>query len=221
MDLDAFKMVWADYDGKLDEGLRLNRRLLVDGVIGRARSALRPLIAGLVVECVADLLAVAALGSFCYANRSAPQFLIPGIAIDMAAIAVVISLIRQAVEAARIDYGMSVAAIQESLATLRIWRLRTLRWILLASPLAWTPFLIVALRFFGVDAYATLGAGYLWANVAFGVAFLGIGYWLAQTLARRMSGGGPLASIARALEGSELRRATEAAASLREFAGDA
>ncbi len=221
MDLDAFKTIWAEYDGKLAESLRLNRALLQDAVLARTRSALRPLLAALILELAIDLVAVIALGAFLAANVARVKFLVPGVLLDAYAIASLAAIVAQIALIGGVDYGGPVAEIQRTLETLRIVRLRSVRWILLSAPLAWTPLLIVGLRAIGVDAYAVFGAPFVWSNLAFGAAFLGAGVWLVRRFGARLSASGPLAYVARTIEGGELRRARAAAASLRAFESDA
>ncbi len=170
------------------------------------------------MEIAIDLIGVGALGAFIYANFAFAKFLVPGIVLDVVAIAALISVVRQVVGALSIDYGGTVTEVQARLEALRILRLRTVRWILLLAPLAWTPLLIVALRgIFGVDAYAVLGEAYLWASMAFGLAFLAAGWWLAKTYAPRLMGHGVTAYLARTVEGSNLREALAAVATLSDF----
>ena len=218
MDLDGFKEIWAAQDRKLEAILHLNRRVVSEAALGRTRSALQRRAAGLGLEIAIDLIGVSALGAFVYANLAFAKFLVPGIVLDVAAIAALISVVRQVVGALSVDYGGTLTEIQARLEALRILRLRTVRWILLLAPLVWTPLQIVALRgLFGVDAYAVLGDAYLWANVGFGAAFLAGGWWLAKTYAPRLTGHGVAAYLARTVEGSDLRKARAAVAALSDF----
>ena len=86
MELDELKEKWAEHDRKLDESIRLNRRLLRDSYTRRARFALWRLAAMLAAGSILTLVVIVSLGRFIAQNWSMPKFAWPAIVLDLAAI---------------------------------------------------------------------------------------------------------------------------------------
>ena len=59
-------------------------------------------------------------------------------------------------------------------------RIRKTKWSFLGAPLLWKPLLVVGLDALGIDAYVHLGARYLVANLAFGLAVIPLFLWIAR-----------------------------------------
>src|SRR6185437_14744418 len=168
-DLDELKALWAAADRKLDASLRLNRRVLEEQRLGRARSALGAFVRLLVVELIGNAIALVALGAFAAANP-AMRFALPAIALAAGAIALVGADVRQLL-LARIAQDEPIAVAQRRIEALRRLRARRIRWTLFLAPLAWPPLAIVGLRALaGADAWVTPGVAWLAANLAFGLA---------------------------------------------------
>ena len=221
MELDDLKRRWEAQDSKLDAGLRLNASLLQATVLQKTRGALRWLTVGLWLGLLCNALSVLLLGSFWFDHLHEPRFLIPGVVLHLGALALLIAGLRQIVALSQIDYGAPVVEIQRRLGAIRIVREREVKWTFLLAPLAWPPLLIVALRgLLGIDAYATLGAGYLAANVAVGLAVLVLALWIARRYADRMKGSPWFRSFLHSLAGYSLNRATGFVDSLDRFAAE-
>jgi hypothetical protein len=219
MELDELQKRWAAQDQRLDEVLHLNRQVLRAGGLGRARSALQPLRLGLALESALNVLVVVALGDFLGNHFAEPRYFLPAVALDVAAVALLISTVRQWVMASEVGYDGPVAPSQRRLEALRILRIRVTQWVLLLSPLLWTPLLIVGLRaLFGVDAYAALGIPYLLVNLAFGVAFVSVVRWAARRWAHRLERTGWARGWAEAMAGTSLTAALAQLASIDDFA---
>jgi hypothetical protein len=218
MDLDELKQAWAVHDGKLDAVLRINRELLSANRLDRARSAMGRLAAGLAVEAVLMLFAVLPLGSFLHRHWTVLRFALPALALELGAIAVLAGTIRQMVGALGIDYRQPVAVVQRQVDSLRAARARFNGWILIASPLAWTPLVVVVFQgLFGVDMYRLPLLPWLAGNLLFGVAVLVIGLWASRRFAARMSGSPVLQRLMNALAGYNLKMASRSLEALSEF----
>ena len=218
MDLDELKQAWAAHDGKLDAVLRINRELLNANRLDRARSAMGRLAALLAVEAVLTLFAVLPLGSFLSQHRTAMRFALPALALELCAIAVLAGTIRQMVAALRIDYGQPVAVVQRQVGSLRAARARFNGWILVASPLAWTPLVVVAFQgLFGVDMYRLPLLPWLVGNLLFGVGVLAVALWASRRFAARMSGSPVAQRLMNALAGYNLKVASRSLEALSEF----
>jgi hypothetical protein len=217
MELDELQAKWAEHDRKLDESIRLNRRLMHETYASKARFALWPLASMLALGSLAMLVIIISLGHFVAVNWGTAKFVIPAVALDIAAIAALAALNAQIALALKIDYSQPIAAIQKRLETLRKLRIRYSQIIFLVSALAWAPIFIVAMKaFFGADVYRLFGMRWIIANIAFGLAVLGIGIWLARKFGSRMS-----QRFLRDLAGYNLNAASGFLATLAEFENEA
>jgi hypothetical protein len=218
MELDELKQKWAEHDRKLDGNIRLTRQLLSATKMNRARSALQRLAVFLALESVLALAVIIALGSFIGDHIARVRFAVPAAALDLFEIATLIVLIQQIRLAVYIDYHKPVAAIQKQLASLRMLHIRHVQWTLLLAPLVWTPLLIVALEgFLRVDAYKTLGAAYLLANLLFGLAIIPPAIWLSKKFGDRMDRSPRIQWLMKELAGYNLNAASDFLATLSEF----
>jgi hypothetical protein len=221
MDLDELKDKWTQYDRKLDESIRLSRQLLNMSSLNRAQAAMRRTAALQAVVAALNFIPVFLLGGFIADHIRAPRYMLPAVGLDIFAIGVFATDIRQVAAALLVDYGKPVAVIQRDIENVRILRIRCTQWTLLLAPLAWMPLLVVGMKgLAGLDAYRLLGTTYLMANVAFGVAFVPIVYFLCNWFARRMR---PryIQRIMKDLGGLNLAAATSAIEQLSEFQKEA
>lgn len=187
MELDELKSKWAEQDQKLDTILRMNRQLLSVSHLHRAHSALRRLAIGRALEAILTFIPIVALGDFIYTYRTVPRFVLPAIALDLFAIAIFSSLIRQMIGAVQIDNSKPITVLQKQIEALRILHIRHLQGIFLGSPLIWIPLLIVSLKgFLGLDTYRLFDGVWLVANLLFGLAFIPLSIWLSQRFGDRL-----------------------------------
>lgn len=218
MNLDGLKQKWAEHDRKLDMNLRLSRKLLSAANMKQAQSALRLAAMFQALGSLMNFIALLALGSFIGNHIAQIRFVLPAVVLHLGMIAVLIAEIQQIMRALHIDYGKPILAIQKQIESLRVLRIRTTQGILLASPLAWTPLLIVALRgFWGVDAYRVLGGAFLLANLLCGLAFIPVTLWLSKKFGSRMNRCPMIQRLMRQLAGHNLDVATGYLAALSEF----
>lgn len=218
MELEDLKRRWEDHDRKLAASIRLNTRLLRESVLAKADTALKRLSRLLWFELVMNLLAVLLLGSFLGNHASEVRFLIPALGLHLCAIALVIASARQLVAIKTLDYSAPIVVIQKRLESLRVERIRATKLTLLLSPLLWTPLLIVTLKgFFGVDAYATLGAAFLIANLFFGLLVILLAVWISSRYAARMERSLLVQRLMWVLAGKSLTSAAGFLSSLSQF----
>ncbi|HXW90305.1 MAG TPA: hypothetical protein VEK33_07140 [Terriglobales bacterium] len=188
MDLDEMKQRWTEHDRKLDQSIRLNQQLLTATNLNRARSALQRLTLFLSLGAVVWLAIVVALGNFIYQHVPGWRLALPAVLSGLFAIAMLAVTVAQITRIRQIDYGKPVAIIQRHLGGLRVLRIRTVQWGLLAGTVVWAPFLmVVAEAFFGVeDLSAPWFWAWLWANVAFGLSLVPLALWLSKKFSDRM-----------------------------------
>ena len=218
MELDELKQKWVEYDAKLEKSIRLNTRLLRESNLARVDAALKPLSHGIVLHGILNLPAVFLLGSFLGDHIAEPRFAAPAALLLACSIAILNAGIRQFVTLRTLDYGAPTLAIQKRLAALRVNRIRTTKWILLASPLLWTPLLIVSIKgFLGVDPYAFLDGKWLAGNLLFGLAFLVGMLWLSRRLGGRWERSRVVRGLMDAIAGRSLAAAAGALEEIERF----
>jgi hypothetical protein len=184
MDLDEMKIRWAEYDRKIDETIHLNRRLLRAETVNRARSTLQRMILALGIEAGLWLVGVSLIGRFVYSNASATRFVVSGVAVDIFAIAMLATTIAQIVSILQIDYGKPVAAIQKQMESIRVLRIKTVRWGFVAGIIVWAPLLMVFCKaFLGINQLST---AWLCTNVAMGLSLIPLTWWLSKKFGDRM-----------------------------------
>jgi len=221
MELDDMKQHLERLDGTLDATLRLNRSVLDQRILDKVDKALRRLGWALGIELALGVVTVLLTGSFVADRVREPRFLVPGLVLHLFAIAQIAMLVRHTVVTRRIDFGAPIVEIQRRIETLRVSMIRTTLWTFLLAPLLWTPLLIVGLEgLFGVDAYAVLGAPYLAANLAVGLALIAIGLLVSRLFADRLSGSPVVRRLMGDLAGTNLAAAQGFLASLSRFEKD-
>jgi hypothetical protein len=228
VEMDDLRKTWAEYDRKLDTNIRLSRQLLMATTLNRVRSPLRRLAFFLGLEVVGWGVIIVALGNFIYEHISMARFAVPAVALDLYSIGMLNSLIRQIALALQIDYGKPIATIQKQIEALRVLRIRTIQWGVLAGFVAWVPFMIVVFKAaLGVDIYIVISkvtsgmdiyeAAWLWSNVAFGLALIPLAIWLSKKFGDRIGRFPMIQRFMKDLAGYNLNAAADFLATLSEF----
>ncbi|HKC23168.1 MAG TPA: hypothetical protein VKF32_00420 [Thermoanaerobaculia bacterium] len=218
MDLEDLKRLWEDHDRKLDAGLRLNRRLLEQTVLGKAETRIRRLSRYLVLELALDVALAFWVGSFAAEHVGEARFLVPAVALHLCVLALAVASIRQLVAIGALDYGAPIVSIQRRLESLRVERLRATKLTLLFAPLVWTPLLIVIVKsLVGLDAYAAFGVPWLAANLLFGLLAIPLGIALSRRYADRMASVPFVQRLMRDLAGRSLSDAADFLGSISRF----
>jgi hypothetical protein len=219
MDLDEMKQQWVEHDRKLDQTIRLNRQLLSATHLNGARTALHGMTAFLTVEAVVWLGIMMALGSFVYEHSALPRFAGPAVLLELFVAGMLAATIRQVVAAREIDYFGPIASIQKQIETLRVLRVRTTQWAILAGAVVWAPFVIVAGRFFfGLRVYS---AAWLWANVLFGLALIPLALWVSERFGDRVRRSPLVQQVMNDMSGHSLNTARAFLAGVSEFEHEA
>ncbi len=217
MELDEIKALWGESNRRLEASMRLNAALLQRVNLHAADTHLTRLARGITFELVVNAAAIGLLGSFMAGVWHEPRFLLPAMALDVYAIALVIAGARQLAALRAVDLDEPVVAVQQRLERLRVGRIRTTLATLLFAPLMWVPLTIVAARgFFGVDLYAD-GGGWLAASALFGLAVIPIAVVAARRFGPRLARSAPMRAAADAIAGHSLTRALNSLDALRRF----
>ncbi len=174
----------------------------------RSRSALGRLRIWLVLDLVANGLAMGWLGSFLVAHLHEPRFLLCGLLLDVVTLVQVIAAARQLVGLRRVDLGAPLVEAQRGLETLRVERIRLTVATLLVAPLLWIPLLAVVVEAaFDADLFRVLPTSWIVLNVLVGAGFAPAMLWLARRFADRFSGSRIVRRLLRDLAGSNLSAA--------------
>jgi hypothetical protein len=187
MSLDDLQQLWAAQAGRIDELIRLNRQLLLEQAV---RPSLRRSRAGDVFEAVLALLCLLCTGSFIHAHFAEARFWVPGAAMHLWFIAVLVVAIVRFVRKGEVHYEAPVLVVQQQLAASQAFALQALRPLFVFGLLVWgAPFWIVAARaWFGWDVYAWPGPQailYVFGTtVLLGMLMLAICAYLAPRLSR-------------------------------------
>ena len=218
MNVDDLQIRGAEYDRKLDLGLRLNTRLVRESILEKAGSSLRRLSRLIAIEIAINFVAVAWLGSFAADHYRGPELLIPAILLDIVAIVLLAVGVRQVIALRTIDYSEPVLALQKRVEILRIERIRVTKWILILAPLLWIPLLIVTLQaFLGLNAFDVLDMNWIGVNVVFGLVVIPVMIFLCERYADRLGHSPVMQRLMNDIAGRNLSAATAQLAELREF----
>ena len=218
MELDEMKLRWAEHNQKIEERIRLSRQILSAGHLRGAKSALDRASRSVWLGAAIWLALVMALGNFVYENFGMLQFSMPALLLDMYAMGMVAASIHHLSTIRRIDLGGPVAVIQQQLESLRVLRIRTTRWALLAGAVVWAPFAIVVARVLvGLETYSV---AWLCANVAFGLVLIPLVYWASERFGDRLSVSPFMQRLMKDIAGQNLEAARMFLGKLAEFGGE-
>jgi hypothetical protein len=121
MELDELKASWQRLDRRVQELGALNRVLLIDVAIRRARWRLAPIVAGAVANVVLGAFFAVVSARFWSAHLHSSLLLVPGVALHALSLVFVVIGIGRLVLARQIDFTRPVLEIQRSLASLQRW----------------------------------------------------------------------------------------------------
>lgn len=121
MELDELKSSWQRLDQRVQELTAINRRLMLDAAIRRARWRLAPLLAGAVGKVLIGAFFALASASFIATHRDALVALIPAAVLHVTSLAYLVVGVGRLVLARRIDFSRPVLEIQRSLAAMQKW----------------------------------------------------------------------------------------------------
>jgi hypothetical protein len=218
MELDELKATWQALDRRLEQNNRINLELFKEKKLEKARTSLRPLFWGQLVQMLFIGLPFVLLAGCLWAgleSRPSLPLLLAGIFVHVYGVATIalagctMGLIRT------IDYSAPVLAIQKQLAKLR--RFYIINGMIAGLPwwLMWVPVLMVLCGLVGVDLYAK-GPSVVWIGLGIGIAGLLATWWF-----HRWSRSAKRPKLAKAMEdsvtGGSLRKAGRILSELEQF----
>ena len=143
MELAELKAAWQTLDRRLDQHDRINLLLLTEQRVAKARSRLRPLFFGQLVQILSGVLMIALGVSVWSSHREVSSLLISGLIIHIYGVAMIIIAGVTLGMIAAINDAAPVLEIQQRLARLRTFYIRGGMAIGLAWWLIWIPFVTV------------------------------------------------------------------------------
>lgn len=208
MQPDDWKAAWAAHGAALERSLRIDERLLRELLHRKVRAALTPYAIARGIEVCCGVLVQFAVVSVVSRHLSDPRYLWIGGALALYALAMTVLCGHLLVRSLRVDLGGPVASIQREIERLQWAEYASFKWALLGGVVFWLPvplFLLEVLS--GADWLARVDLPWLAANVAVGLALLGLGQVLSRRFVEQRGHDGRAPRLIQALSGAGLRRA--------------
>jgi hypothetical protein len=154
MEIEDLKTAWQEMERRLEQSESLNRQLVAQVKVDKARSALRWFGLAQAIELAFWFALVIFVAPFWIAHRGTPHLLVSGLVLHLYGIAAICLGVTQLLQYARVHYAGPVLDVQKRLAELH--RMNALSALLLGLPWAvlWVPLAIVAAKaFLGLDLW--------------------------------------------------------------------
>lgn len=176
MEPDALKAVWRDLDEHLAQHNRIHLELYKDRKLEKARTSLRPLFWGQLMQMLFGLSFIALAASlWIHGTELSGSVLVAGILVHAYGIAVTAISGMMLGRITSIDYAAPVVSIQQQLARLRRFYIISSMVAGLPWWLLWVAILMVLLGLGGIDLFAK-APSVIW--IAFGIGIPGLlGTW--------------------------------------------
>lgn len=185
MELDDMKLAWQALDRQLERRYALDFQAFKATRLDRLHASLRPMQIGLVARIAFGILLMCFAAPVWAEYRDQPLFLITGLAVHLYGIALCVVSGRLLWMIGAIDYSAPVLDIQQRLARMRAFHLRSGFWLGNAWWVLWMPMLLLAMMWTvptrSVPVIVDHSAGILrnlGRNTAFGVAVILLVTWL-------------------------------------------
>jgi len=173
MDFEQLRREWAARDVRLDREIRLNTLLLRESLLERGRLNIRRRGQLGVLSIAGAILMIVLLGAFNAKHFLQWRFFLPGVVLHVWMVVVFATELYQREKLRHLDFTRPVVMLLRDFESLRLRRLRAIRWMLLTGQLVWwVPFAIVAVKgLLGVDLYSLspFMPTFLFWNVAVGL----------------------------------------------------
>lgn len=176
MELDELKATWQALDRRLQRHDAINLQLLRDRKLEKARSSLRLLLGGQIVQILFGACFILLGISAWLLYREASHLLIAGVLVHLYGITMIAMAGISIAMVARIDYSAPVLDIQKRLAAVRRFRVVYGTAIGLAWWLLWIPVLMALAGLVAVDLYA-MAPSVIWGGIAIGAVGLLASIW--------------------------------------------
>ena len=216
MEIDELKAAWQQLDRRLDQQNRINLLQYTEQRVANAKSRLRPLFWGQLLQILSGALMIALGVSVWSSHRNLPSLLIPGLIVHVYGVAMIIIAGITLGMIAAINNATPVLEIQKRLAHLRTFYIRGGMAIGLSWWLFWSPFMATLFNWlFGINLYERAPSMVV-ISVAVGVLGL-LATWLFHRWAHNPQRPRLARFLDNSMTGSSLRRAHAEMDALKEF----
>lgn len=168
VELDELKAAWQALDRRLEREHALNFARFKHDRMRSVRGALRPLVAGQLVQACLGALTVVWSAMFWVEHRMTPHLVALGVLLQLWAIALTALAVVEMIAVAQIDYASPVLAIQRRIAELRARRILMTPFFVVTGCVMWVPVtLVVFHQIGGAERWADLPemvAWFVWAE---------------------------------------------------------
>jgi hypothetical protein len=205
MELDDFKSAWQALDQRLARDSAINLQLFRDHRLDKARSSLRPLFWGQVLQMGFGVAFIALAALLWSSKPEVASVIAAGVVVHAYGVACILMAGIVLAGMGKVEYSVPVLEIQKQLA--RVRRAYIVSGMVAGLPwwFLWVPVLMVGVGLGGVDLYAR-APSLVWSGLGIGAAGL-----LATAWFHRWSRSGERPRLARAMEdavtGRSLRKA--------------
>lgn len=182
MELDDLKLAWQSLDRRLAEQHALNLHVFRDTKLAQAKSKLRLLMIGQIVQLVAGVAICFLFAPFWIEHIGTPHFLISGVLLHAYGIMFIGLAVRELTLIGSIDYAAPVLVIQKQLAELRRWRIRIAPLFGVTGCFIWIPLMLVIFKWLGADLWVKAPNVVYWCLAN---GFVGLGILLAIRMRSR------------------------------------
>jgi hypothetical protein len=218
MELEELKATWQTLEQQMKRGNAINLALYNHQKLAKARSMLRPLVVGQMLQLFFGILVVLFAALLWMTHPTAVAVIVAGVIVHVYGIVCIVAagVILNAIR--KLDYDGSVLEIQDRLAHVR--RAYVLSGIIAGLPwwFLWIPFLMVLLGLGHVNLYANAPL-MIWLSVGVGVVGLAAMLWLYRY--SRTGHAGVRRFVDEAMVGRSLLRAQEQLEEIRRFGQEA
>lgn len=166
MEIDDLKQAWQTLDQRIEQQAALSRHLFTESRIDKAKTRLRPLWVGQLVQLAIGIALTIFFARFWIAHTDSMLLLASGVLMHAWSVLLSISAVMELLLVVRINYAEPVLTIQKYLGLLRAWRTRISPWLGLPFWFLWVPVLAVLLKVvLGVELHASV----FWYNLPIGI----------------------------------------------------
>ncbi|GAB3335547.1 hypothetical protein GCM10027299_44640 [Larkinella ripae] len=187
MELDELKVLWNDYDRKLDKSLIMNKNLFRELNLTKAKSRLRSLLRVKIVELIFQFVMGYFLIHFSLVGTGKAPFTILALTLLFFVVLTAIYSVRQIgiIVQINFDYSGAIAPLQKKLEKLRILLLQYVKLSYLPIPLSPLFTVLGAEIWFNYDFFANANPQFWLWSVATGVLLIPVIYLLFYQLNKR------------------------------------
>ena len=196
MQLEELRRQWGRLDEKLERTLKMQGELLRLSVTRAARRRVDRAAIWPALDIAFSLGVILFAGSFMVEHGDSSTLVCPAGVVMAASFLLLIDSVRQLIVASGIDWGGALLEIQDSLARLRMAKIRQFKWVILLSPLVGFCGLLVGVQWL-LDRLPEphylldkLNPWWVAGNYASGVLFVPFGHAVVRFLAKRFHGSG-------------------------------